>query len=155
MSISRFRLTSVALSLLFALAFQTAASAQTPITKKINVPEEDRFVPFAVTIHVGDSIEWINNDEDDHTVVSVDKFTTAGHRGTNHLLPGLESNNDQPGTFTLTFHRKGRFVYYCRFHAKLDSDNQPMAPGPDGGIEVKKNFGTPMSGIVVVLPANQ
>jgi plastocyanin len=66
-------------------------------------------------------MEWINRDTDDHTVVSDDAFDTADHRGTNHLLPGTDSNGGQPGRFVLRFDRPGTFVYYCRFHAHLDA----------------------------------
>ena len=119
--------------------------------QQVVVPGEDRFTPFALTIHAGDCVEWVNNDTDDHTVVSDDPFNTAGNAGVNHLLPGTDSNNGQPGTFTLTFDHAGTFVYYCRFHSHLDGDNQPVAPGPDGGIQDSNgNFGTPMMGIVTV-----
>jgi plastocyanin len=115
-------------------------------TKKVTVPDEDRFAPFAVVIHVGDKVRWTNNDTDDHTVVADNAFDTAGHQGTDQLLPSGQS-------FTLSFSRPGVFVYYCRFHAHLDADNQPVAPGPDGGIQDPNgNFGTPMSGVVTVLP---
>src|SRR5438132_12639814 len=56
-------------------------------TRTVKVPEEDRFTPFAVTIHAGDAVRWFNGDGDDHTVVSDDAFNTAGHKGTDHLLP--------------------------------------------------------------------
>ena len=53
----------------------------------------------------------------------------------------------------LRFRHPGTFVYYCRLHAKLDEFNQPVAPGPDGGIQdASGNFGTPMSGVITVLP---
>jgi len=114
--------------------------------RRVNIPEEDRFAPFAVTIHVGGAVKWFNGDEDDHFVVSDDAFNTAGHKGTDHLL--------QPGaTFALRFNHPGVFVYYCRLHAYLDSFNQPVAPGPDGGIQDQNgNYGTPMSGVITVLP---
>jgi plastocyanin len=114
---------------------------------QVVVPLEDRFSPFSITIHVGDSVQWVNTDEDDHTVVSDDQFTTAGHKGVNRLLQA------DGGTFTLTFTRTGVFVYFCRFHAHLDAQSQPVAPGPDGGIQdTNGNFGTPMMGVVVVRP---
>jgi len=117
-------------------------------THQVTIPGEDRFAPFAVTIHAGDSVRWVNHDTDDHTVVSDNAFNTAGHTGTDSLVPA--------GTaFTLHFSHPGTFVYYCRFHAHLDSFNQPVAPGPDGGIQDSNgNFGTPMSGVVTVLPSN-
>lgn len=55
----------------------------------------------------GDSVQWVNQDTDDHTVVSDDPFNTAGHVGTNHLLPGTDSNGGQPGTFILRFTHPG------------------------------------------------
>ena len=88
-----------------------------------------------------------NNDEDDHTVVSDDAFNTAGNKGVNRLLPA------DGGTVVLQFTHPGTFVYYCRFHAHLDSFNQPVAPGPEGGIQdANGNFGTPMMGVITVLP---
>jgi hypothetical protein len=111
------------------------------------VPGEDRFLPFTLTIRAGESVEWVNNDTDDHTVVSNDAFNTAGHQGLNVILPGTDSNGGQPGTLTLHFTHPGTFAYYCRFHSHLDEDNQPVAPGPDGGIQdPNSNFGTPMMG---------
>lgn len=121
--------------------------------RQVIVPEEDRFTPFAQTIHTGDGVQWINMDTDDHTVVSDDFVNTAGHRGLNVLLPGTDSNGGQPGTVTLYFNHPGTFVYYCRFHSHLDDDHQPVAPGPDGGIQdANGNYGTPMMGVITVLP---
>lgn len=113
---------------------------------KVTVPEADRFTPFALTIRPGDVVRWVNNDEDDHTVVSDDAFNTTDNRGTDRLLR-------VDGTVTLRFKHPGTFIYYCRFHAQLDEFNQPVAPGPDGGIQdANGNFGTPMSGAITVLP---
>jgi hypothetical protein len=113
----------------------------------VTVPMSDRFTPFALTIRAGDVVKWVNRDGDDHTVVSDDAFNTAGHQGTDMRLAA------NGGTFSLRFDHAGVFVYYCRFHAHLDSANQPVAPGPDGGIQDPNgNFGTPMSGVITVLP---
>ena len=123
---------------------------------QVIIPEEDRFTPYALIIHTGESVQWINQDADDHTVVSDDAFTTAGNKGTNHLRPGTDHNNGQPSMFTLRFSKPGVFVYYCRFHAHLDTDHQPVAPGPDGGIQDDQgNFGTPMTGVITVLSDNE
>jgi plastocyanin len=137
-------------SLLVIGCVATAAIGQSvaspPLVRQIIVPGEDRFTPFAITIRVGQTVEWVNNDSDDHTIVSDDAFNTAGHLGTNVLLPA------NGGTFKLRFTRQGVFPFYCRFHAMLDADNQPKAPGPDGGIQDPNgNFGTPMNGIITVV----
>ena len=130
------------------------AAAARPAAQVV-VPEEDRFTPFAVTIRAGQTVEWVNRDTDDHTVVSDAAFDTTGHKGTDRLLPGTDSNHGQPGTVTLRFERPGTFVYYCRFHAHLDGAQQPVAPGPRGGIQdAGGNFGTPMMGVVTVLPGD-
>jgi plastocyanin len=122
---------------------------------QIIIPAEDRFTPYALTIGAGDTVQWVNQDTDDHTVVSDDVFTTAGHLQTDQLLPGTDSTGGTPSTFTLRFSQPGVFVYYCRFHAHLDPDHQPVAPGPEGGIQDENgNFGTPMTGLITVLPGN-
>ena len=46
---------------------------------RVTVPAEDRFAPFAITIRAGSAVLWVNNDEDDHTVVSDDAFNTTNH----------------------------------------------------------------------------
>jgi len=142
--------------LAFCLALGAAAPGlgqANPSHLQVIVPEEDRFTPFAQTIHVGDTVKWINMDTDDHTVVSDNFMTTAGHQGLNVVLPGTDNNGGKPGTLTLRFRFPGTFVYYCRFHAHLDSAHQPAAPGPKGGIQDPNgNYGTPMMGVITVLP---
>jgi len=124
-----------------------AAQGHAGSTRQVRVPDSDRFTPFALTIKAGDEVRWTNTDEDDHTVVSDDALNTAGHNGTNTLL---KANG---GHVSLHFDHPGTFVYYCRFHAKLDGFKQPIAPGPDGGIQdASGKFGTPMSGVITVLP---
>ena len=140
----------------FAVLQQAQAGAPTKAkpakTTTVNIPGEDRFAPFAVTVHVGDRVQWVNGDTDDHTVVADDAFTTAGHDDVNHLILGTASPGG-PGQFALTFPKPGTFVYYCRFHSHLDADHQPVAPGPKGGIQdANGNFGTPMMGVVTVEP---
>jgi plastocyanin len=133
------------LSAVHAYSQQQSSQGFRPV-RQIIVPGEDRFVPFSITVRVGQQVQWVNTDTDDHTVVSNDAFNTAGHRGTNVLLKG------NGGTFTLVFRHPGVFPFYCRFHAVLDDKNQPKAPGPDGGIQDPDgNFGTPMNGVITVL----
>lgn len=142
-------LVAVALGITFAgvLVYPGLASNRMPGTHKVIVPEADRFNRFAITIHRGDVVKWVNKDTDDHTIVSDDAVNTAGNSNTNHLLVGTDNNGGQPGKFELTFTQTGTFVYYCRFHSQLDAFHQPIAPGPEGGID-----GTPMMGVITVVP---
>ena len=34
---------------------------------QVTVPEADRFTPFALQVRAGDSVRWVNNDEDNHS----------------------------------------------------------------------------------------
>jgi plastocyanin len=125
---------------------QADRAANLPAARQIIVPGEDRFAPFAITVRVGQPVVWINNDADDHTIVSNDAFNTAGHRGTNVIL---KANG---GKIVLVFKHPGVFPFYCRFHSMLDADHQPKAPGPEGGIQDPNgNYGTPMNGVITVL----
>ena len=150
MSILRLRWAALGLLIvcLFALASFNPAVAQSsdPTVRQIIVPAEDRFTPFAITIRTGQRVQWVNNDVDDHTIVSDDAFNTSGPRGVNVLL---KANG---GTFSIEFQHPGTFPFYCRFHSMLDSDHQPKAPGPEGGIQDQNgNYGTPMNGVITVL----
>ena len=151
----RFKVFSLAVLALAAAAALTRAQDRPGPREhqQVIIPGEDRFTPFALTIRAGDSVKWINQDTDDHTVVSNDFFNTANPDGVNIVIPGTDNNHGKPGTLTLHFDRPGLWTYYCRFHSHLDADHQPVAPGPDGGIQDGGgNFGTPMNGVITVLP---
>ena len=68
------------------------------------MPESDRFTPFAMTIHPGDRVRWLNNDEDVHFVVSDDAFNTTDNTATDQEL------HADGGTLTLKFSHHGTFV---------------------------------------------
>jgi YVTN family beta-propeller protein len=61
------------------------------------------FGPQSVTIHVGDSITWSNDDGPSHTVTFKD-----GSPGAKSLAPGQ--------TFTRVFDKAGTYDYFCSFH---------------------------------------
>ena len=118
------------------------------------IPEEDRFTPYMIRVHDGDKVTIFNHDEDAHTVVSDDAVSTAGPRGLNMVIPAATSD-DNPGKVSFRVGPPGTLVIYCRFHSHLDAHNQPVAPGPDGGIQDEHgNFGTPMTAVIQVLPGN-
>lgn len=144
-----------ALATTLAFAAQQTGEARR-VHNMVIVPEEDRFTPFAMTIHAGDGVLFVNNDSDDHTVVTDEFVSSTGptRKPIDRLLVGTENNDGKPGQLLLHFKRPGVFVYYCRFHAHLDESHQPVAPGPEGGIEDEDgNFGTPMMGVITVLPS--
>ena len=149
-------LASAAAAVLTAVMWGAAPAGQpkdTPKRARVIIPKEDRFTPFNLTVHAGTLVIWVNQDTDDHTIVSDDNFSTAGPRGLDILIKGTDSNGGTPGRYAFFFAEHGTFVYHCMFHSHLDDAQQPVAPGPKGGIQdANGNFGTPMMGTVTVLP---
>jgi plastocyanin len=85
----------------------------------------DVFVPPSLTIAVGDTVRWVNDDSDPHTA------TSNGHTGeTQHCTP--KSSEDfhgevEPGgtPFEHTFVSTGCFNYHCEFHGLCSVSEAP------------------------------
>ena len=61
------------------------------------------FAPATVHIKAGDTVEWINDDDDAHTVDSTDKSFTSG---------GLDTHDK----YLHAFAKAGSFTYFCALH---------------------------------------
>lgn len=66
--------------------------------------EKLEFVPAAITVKVGDTIAWANNDRLNHTA------TVKG--GWDVAIPAGQ-------TGTLVLNTAGEFDYYCRYHPNM------------------------------------
>lgn len=64
------------------------------------------FDPASVTIKVGDTIVWNNNDDRDHTVVADNSAFKS-----DNLRPG--------GSFSFTFTKAGTYTYSCSYHPRM------------------------------------
>ena len=97
---------------------QPAAPAPTPAPAAEAAPEEDtgeeydvdikglKFTPPDITVHVGDTVVWTNDDDVPHTVTSAD--------GT------LDSEEIASGdTFEYTFDDAGTYEYACSLHPSM------------------------------------
>jgi plastocyanin len=70
------------------------------------------FQPSTITIKVGTTVTWTNDDPVAHTV-------TSGTRGNPSGL--FDSGNVGPGqTFSFTFNEPGTYDYYCKIHSGMD-----------------------------------
>ena len=100
----------VAAAMLWPLA--TLASAE-----KIVVTMKDRqFEPYEVKLKVGDTVEWYNNDQDVHQVISGKDLADPS------LGKPLDSGTMLPGQrYTATFANPGRYPYMCVIHWSLQS----------------------------------
>ena len=64
------------------------------------------FTPMAITIPVGDTVIWDNEDGEPHTVVSLD----GGYRS---------KALDEKDSFSHTFTSAGTFKYVCSIHPRM------------------------------------
>jgi plastocyanin len=66
------------------------------------------FDPGTVTIQVGDTVTWTNNDAMPHTATSTDD-------------PATFDGEMQPGeSFSFTFEEEGTFAYFCEIHPQME-----------------------------------
>jgi plastocyanin len=66
------------------------------------------FQPGTVTIQVGDTVTWTNNDSVAHTATSTDD-------------PALFDGGMAPGeSFSFTFTEAGSFAYFCEIHPEME-----------------------------------
>jgi plastocyanin len=87
-------------ALLLALA-ATAARADDTVTIK-----NFDFAPMALTVTAGSTVTWRNDDEEPHTVVSVDGlFRSAAFDGGQ--------------TYAFKFDKPGTYKYFCTIHPKM------------------------------------
>ncbi len=98
-------LTSLRL-LLPALALTAVANAATPalLPSVATVHVKDfKFDPPVLTVHVGDRVTFVNDDDEAHTVTSTDKAFDSG---------GLDTGN----TWQHVFSKAGTYQYFCELH---------------------------------------
>ncbi len=110
-------------------------TAQATGTNHIVTMPGDRFVPFALTIDVGDSVTWQNTDADAHTVVTVPGEAPAP---LNLSVPAGAS-----ATFTFTV--PGVYHDYCNLHAEVDAATSQVASLP-----TVDDPSEPMEGVILV-----
>lgn len=120
---------TVALALIFTISFATTtwAASKTTSTKKIHktsaaavvhMTNALRFSPAKVTIHVGQTVQWVNSAFATHTVTAI---ASKAKNKKDVLLPKgakpFGSGAIKPGaTFTHTFTVPGRYTYFCIPH---------------------------------------
>ena len=65
------------------------------------------FTPQTITVKSGQTVTWINRDEEPHTVVSVEK----------QFKKSSALDTDQ--SFTITAGAPGTYTYFCSVHPKM------------------------------------
>ena len=82
-----------------------ACSADGPVTVNVSV-ENFKYVPDPITISVGDSITWTNEDPVGHTATATDESFNTGL-----FFPDKIA--------TITFDAAGTFPYFCATHPEM------------------------------------
>jgi plastocyanin len=96
-----------ALAILFALLLaacsQPAAPAAPVATNQVDLPRSYRFAPEDITVQVGTTVTWTNNDNFTHTV----------------KVDGEEDHKVGRGdSVSIKFDKPGSYHYVCTLHSK-------------------------------------
>ncbi len=86
--------------------------------------ESFTFTPQELTINVGDTVVWTNNDVSKHTVTARDGSFDSGSDQADWMA--------QSATFTHTFDTAGTFPYYCIPHEGMESMQATIVVGEPG-----------------------
>jgi plastocyanin len=110
-----------ALAIIFAVLLAAACQAAEPsapvATNQVDLPRSYRFAPAAITVPVGTTVTWTNNDNFTHTV---------------RLLDSGEDQMLRPGeTVTHAFTQPGLFRYDCSLHPKDMTGSVLVEPGSE------------------------
>ena len=85
-------------------AVKSPTTKRTAKTHTITI-KNSKFSPAALTINVGDTVVWKNDDDKDHTVVADDKSFKSDN---------ISSGDD----FEHAFKKPGTFKYGCKYHPR-------------------------------------
>ncbi len=97
----------IAVLALLPCSVSQAASAVTPASHTVTI-EGTQFQPGELTVKIGDSIVWINNDPFPHTVTS--------------KTGGFDSQQIQAGkSWKYRAVKKGEFPYICSLHPTMQA----------------------------------
>lgn len=91
---------------------------------ELNTPVEVWYDPPAISVNVGDTITWVNNDREGHTVTSGEgagRFGWMGNQQFGEPDGFFDSDRFLPGeSWSNTFDDVGTFSYFCRIHPWME-----------------------------------
>jgi plastocyanin len=94
---------------LLLLSVTLAADAKQDDSKLHKVTIKNlKYDPANLSIKTGETVMWINKDDNDHTVTpdDADAFKPSDNLGSGD-------------TFKYTFDKKGKFKYHCKYHPRM------------------------------------
>ena len=94
--------------------YSTAPTTSTPVQNSSGnavTTQNDAFNPKSLTVAMGTTVTWTNNDNIAHTVTSGVPGTPDGIFNSGNMGKGQ--------TFSYMFNSKGTFKYYCSVHPDI------------------------------------
>lgn len=102
-SLTRTVVAAVTMAALGAVGAAAAPTAATPPSATTIHIKDFAYRPTPATIHAGDSVTFVNDDDEAHTVTATDKSYDSG---------GLDTGN----RWQYTFAAPGTYTYFCALH---------------------------------------
>lgn len=90
---------------------------------ELNTPAEVWYNPPVISITIGDSVTWYNDDREGHTVTSGEGSGRFGWMSDNFGTPDsyFDSDRFMPGdSWSFTFEESGTFSYFCTIHPWME-----------------------------------
>ncbi len=84
----------------------TPATLSTPVTKNTVVIKNFSFSPATLTVKVGETVNWVNQD-------------LSGHSATSDSTTFDTGVFDSGSTKSVTFDKSGTFTYHCTVHPNM------------------------------------
>jgi len=91
---------------------------------ELNTPAEVWYDPPTVSVMTGDTLTWINDDREGHTVTSGQGSGRFGWMSDDYGTPNglFDSGRFMPGeSWSHTFDEQGSFQYFCTFHPWMEA----------------------------------
>lgn len=95
----------VTVGVVLLLALLGVGSSAAAATQDVSI-KNFAFQPGALTVNIGDTVRWTNNDSAGHTTTSSAALWDSGRLGTGQ-------------TFDFTFTQAGSFAYICNIHPSM------------------------------------
>lgn len=107
---------------LFFIFLLLSTSRDKVLAGPVRIAMKDRaFSPETVRIHVGDTVEWVNDDHDVHLVISGRELQDKS------LGKPLDSGTLMPGQhYSYTFTKPGVYPFMCVIHWMQSTTGAPM-----------------------------
>ena len=91
---------------------------------ELNTPAENWFSPPTLSVEVGDTVTWVNDDKEAHTITSgtgTGRFGWMSGQKFGEPTGFFDSERFMPDqNWSFTFDKQGTFLYFCKIHPWME-----------------------------------